>query len=231
MNLLRACLVTCIAFGVFGCSNEVNQSNTNSTIAFELKEGDILFQDIDCGDYCESIETVTQGYKGADLSHCGIVVKQNNGNFVIEAISKGVVLTPIDTFLNRAFDEQGNPKVLVGRVNQSQVLNLNAVVSKAKSYLGRPYDAIYTLNDSSLYCSELVYFSYLNSGKPIFSPNPMTFKPLNSDSTFVLWATYFNELNVEIPEGKLGLNPGGISKSSVIDIVHAYGFPEHMERE
>jgi len=40
-----------------------------------------------------------------------------------------------------------------------------------------------------------------------------------------VWKTYFAELGVPVPEGKPGLNPGGISRSPVLRIVHAYGIP------
>ena len=36
---------------------------------FELTNGDLLFQDLDCGPFCDAIEKVTEGYRGAQLSH------------------------------------------------------------------------------------------------------------------------------------------------------------------
>ncbi|MHC4724324.1 MAG: hypothetical protein ACYS9V_08765 [Planctomycetota bacterium] len=40
---------------------------------FEPKEGDLLFQDLDCGPLCDAIEKVTTGYQGSNFSHVGIL--------------------------------------------------------------------------------------------------------------------------------------------------------------
>ena len=41
---------------------------------FDLKEGDLLFQDLDSSPLCDAIELVTPGYNGANLSHIGLIV-------------------------------------------------------------------------------------------------------------------------------------------------------------
>ena len=40
-----------------------------------LQDGDLLFQDLNCGELCNAIEAVTEGVNGKDFSHCAIVVK------------------------------------------------------------------------------------------------------------------------------------------------------------
>ena len=37
------------------------------------------------------------------------------------------------------------------------------------------------------------------------------------------------ELNATIPEGELGLNPGGMSQSDKIDIIHTFKKPSGMQ--
>ena len=60
------------------------------TSNFNLKDGDFLFQDLDSSELCEAIEAVTEGYKGSNLSHVGLVTKQNNEVLVIcAAVSDG----------------------------------------------------------------------------------------------------------------------------------------------
>ena len=54
---------------------------------------------------------------------------------------------------------------------------------------------------------------------------PMTFKIPDTDSTFSIWTTYYKNLNAVIPEGEPGLNPGSMSRSPFIEIVHEYGMP------
>ena len=82
----------------------------------DLQNGDILFQDLDSSELCTAIESVTNGYMQSDLSHIVFLVKKNEEILVIEAIPPKVILTPIDTFLTRSKDENGKPKVLVGRL-------------------------------------------------------------------------------------------------------------------
>lgn len=195
--------------------------------SFELKPGDILFQDLDCGPFCESIETVTPGINGAELSHCGIVLLENKQLKVIEAGGRGVVITSMDSFLTRARDGKQKPKVLVGRVNGWSESELQQAIAISKTYLGKPYDHLFDLNNDSLYCSELVYYAYLENGKPIFETQPMTFKDPKTNELFPLWVNYYKEMDQPIPEGKKGLNPGGITLSDRIDIVHVYGYPEN----
>ena len=58
---------------------------------FEIKSGDLLFLDMDCGEFCDAVEKVTFGVNGAKFSHIGLVSVQENGEkMVLEAVSKGV---------------------------------------------------------------------------------------------------------------------------------------------
>ena len=41
---------------------------------------------------------------------------------------------------------------------------------------------------------------------------------------------YYSDLGVKIPHNKLGINPGVMSLSDKIEIVHIYGIPDGMKR-
>jgi len=195
---------------------------------FELKVGDLLFQDLDCGPFCDAIEKVTQGYNGANFSHIGIISKDSTKNFiVIEAQPPVVNTTSLKDFLGRSFNKNGQPKVVVGRLKQRYCNLIPSAIGKAFSLVGKPYDKIFDINNDAYYCSELIYeiFLFANNGEPIFKLQPMTFKDPAIDNTFPAWKEYFSELDVSIPEGKLGINPGSISCSPIINIVHCYGIP------
>lgn len=199
---------------------------------FQLKRGDLLFQDSDCGAPCEAIEKVTTGFQGANLSHVGIVERSNDGSsVVIEAISDGVVKTPLNEFLNRSLDAKGKPKVLAGRVVEKYRPLLPEVLKEAKKLIGKPYDDIYKIGNGRYYCSELVYeiFKRANNGEAVFQLYPMTFIDPKTGKTFPAWIDYFSELDEPIPEGEPGLNPGGISRSPAIRIVHHYGKPSNFK--
>ncbi len=199
---------------------------------FQLKRGDLLFQDSDCGAPCEAIEKVTTGFQGANLSHVGIVERSNDGSsVVIEAISDGVVKTPLNEFLNRSLDAKGKPKVLAGRVVEKYRPLLPEALKEAQKMVGKPYDDIYKIGNGRYYCSELVYeiFKRANNGEAVFQLYPMTFIDPKTGKTFPAWIDYFSELDEPIPEGEPGLNPGGISRSPAIRIVHHYGKPSNFK--
>lgn len=193
---------------------------------FEPKIGDLLFQDIDCGPVCEAIEKVTKGVNNADLSHVGIVDTLNEQIVILEAISQGVVYTPLAEFLSRSADTSGNPKVLVGRLQERYKPDIPAMMEQARMKLGLAYDQVFTMNDSLYYCSELVFDAYMVDSVHLFSLAPMTFKEITSNEFFPSWVAYYKNLNHPLPEGELGINPGLISRSKKIEIVHVYGYPE-----
>lgn len=198
-------------------------------LGFELRAGDMLFQDVDCGPFCESIEKVTSGIDGAKFSHVGMVIPQKKtGLIVIEAVSAGVVETPLDSFFSRALDQNGNSKVVVGRMKQQHEHLIPQAIDFAQTKLGYPYDEVFDLANEQYYCSELIYyaFKHANADRPIFQLQAMTYKDPDTDRIFPIWADYFQALKVPIPEGKRGLNPGGMSKSDYINIVHFYGQPQ-----
>ena len=226
-----------IVFFCFSCGSdqkEVKDISVKEKInfdysKFELKSGDILFQDSDCGPFCEAIEKVTFGVDGSKFSHVGMVIpKGENQLVVMEAITAGVVETPLDSFFIRSFDENKNSKVVVGRLKKEHQHLIPKAIDFAKTKLGLAYDDVFNILNDKYYCSELLYesFNYANDNQPIFQLQKMTYKDPDTKATFPIWEKYFQDLKVPIPEDQPGLNPGGMSKSRFIDIVHFYGKPQ-----
>lgn len=215
-------LLFSVVFALFGCNQNISEGNNT----FALQPGDLLFHDIDCGPLCDAIERVTIGYKGANFSHIGIVTKNDSGGFsVIEAVSKGVVITPLRTFLGRSFDTRHQPKVVVGRVKESYRHLIPSALKEGLALKGKPYDKKFAIDNEAYYCSELIYEIFLraNDNEPVFKLQPMTFKNPDTGEILSAWKEYFSELGISIPEGQPGINPGGISRSPVLAIVYAYG--------
>ncbi len=220
------CLLLLVGIASVGCSTAL----TRPMDRFVPAPGDLLFQDLDSGVLCDAIEQVTTGYDGTNLSHVGLVAKDaHQGLVVIEAVSAGVVATPLYTFLARSFDDGHRPKVLVGRLNPALVPDCYGLrrrtIEQARALQGRAYDKQFLIGNDSYYCSELVYeaFRRANHGRPLFDLQPMTFKKPGSDEPIAAWRTYFADLGVAIPEGCAGINPGAVSRSPVLTIVHEYG--------
>lgn len=218
MSILRLLLIFSIGINFFA------SCNLQKKMQFDLQSGDLLFQDLDADSISDAIESVTGGEQKLSFSHVGIAVEDAKGGmFVLEAITKGVSYTPIDTFLNRSLSRTGKPKVQVGRLKEEYRGRIPQAIKYGRTLMNMPYDHVYTIGDSTYYCSELIYEMFTHSGdsSEIFHLNPMTFK----DTTGVFlpfWQKYYHDLGVDIPEGKPGLNPNGMSQSDKIEMVYSF---------
>lgn len=184
--------------------------------AQQYKTGDLLFQNLDCGGLCDAIESVTEGCNGQKFSHIGLVFLRNDSVYIIEAIGENVHLTPLANFIARS-----NNPVVQARVKVQYQKLIPAAIQFSLQQQGKPYDEPFLYNNGKYYCSELIYdaFAFANNSKPFFQLEPMTFKQPGSKEFFPVWVTYYQNLKMEIPEGKPGINPGGISRSAKIDIL------------
>ncbi len=180
-----------------------------------LREGDLIFQELDCGPMCTAIETVTEGVNGRDFSHCAMVIEEHDSLKVIEAIGAGVQITSMSDFLQRS------NKVLAARLKTSDKGVISRAVKYSKTLLGKPYDYVFLLNNDQYYCSELLYesFKVANHGKPVFELEPMTFVDPKTKTYYPVWVDYYHALHIRIPEGKPGLNPGSISRSEKLELL------------
>ena len=180
-----------------------------------LKSGDLLFQSMNCGPLCEAINEVTSGYQGHDFSHLGLVYIKNDSILVIEAAGSSVKITPYETFKTYTTE-----KMFVGRLKRKYRALIPEAIAFTLQQIGVPYDEEYVYNNGKYYCSELLYDAFLHANKkPLFDLFPMTFKSPKTKEYFEVWVDYYKKLNLEIPEGKLGCNPGGISTSDKLKII------------
>ena len=179
----------------------------------KLKEGDLVFQDLDCGPLCDAIEAVTEGYQGRDFSHVALIVRIGDEYRAVEAIGSHVKSTSIDSLFLRC----PNPnKYLVMRLHKEYKHLIPAASRYAISTIGKAYDDRFIMNNDSLYCSELVFNAY-----HIFDLQPMTYKDPKTADYFPAWVDYYKSLNSFIPEGLMGINPGLISRSPYLYEVKA----------
>lgn len=192
---------------------------------FKIKEGDLLFQNLDCGPICDAIEEVTYGIDSAKFSHIGLVVNIAGKLKVLEAISNGVVITTITDFSSRSSDEEGNPKIWVGRLKPEYNSIIDNVSTAVPEVIGMEYDNEFLYDNDKYYCSELIYdlFKKANNGVPFFQLEPMTFKSISTGEMLPVWVDYYMSLGIGIPQDSLGINPAGISRSEKIDIVYIMG--------
>ena len=173
-----------------------------------LCEGDLLF----CAKEASNpITEVTQGVSGMKIDHVAIVHKQVNKTYALEAIHKGVTLTPIDSFMAR------RETVVAARL--CDTLGVAQSVERALSFLGRPYDFNFMPSDSAFYCSELVQKNYrYSNGQLVFKPIAMSFHDKTGKITDY-WKEYYGRQGLTVPEGEPGSNPGDLSRSKAIQIL------------
>ena len=113
--------------------------------------GDIVFQSLPRSRLVNAIEGVT----GSPYSHCGIVTRRDGQWVVYEAYRK-VEVTPLREFLFRG-RQRG---FAVYRMKPEYQPLVPAMLDQAATYLGRPYDVRYRMDDEAIYCSELIYKAF-----------------------------------------------------------------------
>jgi hypothetical protein len=117
----------------------------------DLRSGDVVLQ-TSTSPQSRAIQLAT----GSPYSHVGIVEVAPRGTYVIEAIGR-VSRTPWTAW--RARGEGGRVTILRPRGVDHR--KISRVLSQARAFLGKPYDARFGWSDERIYCSELVYKAYL----------------------------------------------------------------------
>lgn len=181
----------------------------------ELKHGGLLFQNGECGPLCQAINEVTPAIYGQHFSHIGMVLVDSGQTFVIEATGDKVQKSTLKNFIGRTKDG-----ILVGRLKKPYRYLVDSAMAFAEAQLDLPYDDAFLYDNSKYYCAELIYdaFKAANKDEAFFQLQPMTFKSPDSDEFFPGWVRYYAALNLPIPEGEPGCNPGSIGQSKKIEI-------------
>lgn len=176
--------------------------------AADLQNGDIVFVGNVDADLSEAIDQVTKTEKGTSYSHMGMVVKNDEGTFVLDAYPKsGVSLQTLEDFL--AMRHDSNTAVEAYRVSELNANQFAEAINRAEKEIGQPYDGTYVMSEPGFYCSELVYQAF----KPFetFELHPMSFRDDATGEIPQTWVEHYAELGLAVPEGKPGCNPNGMA--------------------
>lgn len=197
-----------------------------------LQHGDLLFNVGRDGAVTQAIARATSTGEDIPYTHVGIVEIDGSDTSVIEAISRGVVRTPLREFLERAACADGQPLVTAGRVRPEYRRLVPQAVRWAASRIGAPYDSTFLSGNRAYYCSELVYEAFQQAaGREVFRSKPMTFRDLSTGEFPRGWVDYFASRGVEIPEGEPGTNPADMSRDPAVELIHHYFTPAAPEHE
>ena len=216
----QICILFLFSVVLFSCNRNLKNSK------FEIKEGDLLFQNTGTGEIDNAIKDVTATSLSKNYSHVGIAMKKDEKWFVVEAIPKeGICQTPLIKFLNRNKNKFNKSQTKVARLDNYY----QAYISKAIAYgierINTPYDDDFLWDDDSYYCSELVYKMFSSQDLPKdsipFLTHPMTFND-SKGNPMPSWKNYYKIRNQPIPEGIKGTNPNLMVSSPRIKFVHDY---------
>lgn len=222
MNKIQkhTCILLLFSFILVSCKS--NQKNN----IFELKQGDLLFQNTGTGEIDNAIKDVTATSLSKNYSHVGIAMQKEGKWFVVEAIPKeGICQTPLKKFLNRNKNKFNKSQTTVARLDSYYQPYISKAIAYGIERIHTPYDDIFLWDDSSYYCSELVYkmFSSQDLSKDAipFLTHPMTFND-STGNPMPSWKNYYKKRNQPIPEGIEGTNPNLMASSPRIKFVHDY---------
>lgn len=178
----------------------------------EIHNGDLLFVEAKTENLSGAISRVTENDKSISFDHIAIVERKNNKINILDAsIKNGSSKSSLKEFLKNHYDT----KVVLYRLKPQYQYSISAALLKANSMLGKPYNTAYILNENSYYCSDFIERSFRKAN--IFELKPMTFINPKTGKTDEFWKEFYKNLGVEVPEGKLGCNPNGLSKSNKIE--------------
>ncbi|MDE6446526.1 MAG: hypothetical protein K2L06_06675 [Alistipes sp.] len=203
--MMKSLLYIGIFFGLSACVRS----------AQPLRSGDLLFQVGQESAMSGAIAAATGRNEELKFTHVGIAVIGDRADSVLEATSDGGVrMTALQEFLDKSGRIDGRPLVVAKRLKDTA--GIAASVRRARTFLGQPYDYSYRPDNGRMYCSELVWESYLGSdGVRIFPARPMNFCAADG-SMPRFWTELFGRLGEEIPEGVPGTNPNDMARDSTL---------------
>ncbi len=199
-----------------GCTSKT------TTAEYIPKEGDLAFQISEPSEFVKAITDASAQRDSIKFAHVGIVVVEGKKPYILEATPKGgVKLTTLEDYLSEAETIGGMPGVVIKRIAMNN-FPIRDAIARAKSYIGQEYDWNFLPDNGKMYCSELVYDSFLDAeGHHLFQASPMNFLDYEGNVP-AYWSDLFSRLGTEIPQGVPGTNPQDMSRDTILYEVYSY---------
>ncbi len=214
-----AILFTAILLSLAGCTSGRQDTPRSGDLVFV---GLPMDYGLERGSMSEAISAATSDSTELNLIHVAILEIDKDSTWIIDAtIKHGVDRHPLDTFFRDFTLRDGSLptfKIMRPQVSAKQA---EQFVQNAKKYLGQPYDVSFLPDNGAMYCSELVYNSYITpGGAHLFSEAPMNF--LDKDGNMPpYWTRLFERIGQQVPQGIPGTNPQKMATEKTLSPVEA----------
>ena len=177
--------------------NFLDNSTLHPRPAFQ--SGDLVFWSHGWSDMEEAISASTGAY-----THVALVERDSaDVVWIIESVPKaGVQRKSFSEFernfpMSRTFDTY----------RLTIPFDTAAVIARAKSLVGKPYDDAFLPDNDAYYCSELVQVAFGD----LFESKPMNWRDADGKLP-EYWLKHFKKLGMPVPEGVPGTNPTDMSR-------------------
>lgn len=210
----RTATILTILLSLAGCATQRPDAPQSGDLVFV---GIPVNYSLERGSMSEAISAATSDSTELNLIHVAILEVRADSSWIIDAtIKRGVDRHPLDTFIKDFTLKDGSlPEFRLMRPAVSR-REAEKFVENAKKYLGQPYDVSFLPDNGAMYCSELVYNSYVTAeGKHLFSEAPMNF--MDKDGNMPqYWTQLFARIGEEVPQGIPGTNPQKMATEKIL---------------
>lgn len=164
----------------------------------KLQTGDLLFISKTDPALPGTIAKSTAQGRHLNYSHVGIV-SVDGGKIWVHHATHGRGCCR-DRLLRFVRNQKGRIDVYRPKIP----VDTEAILRRARSMYGQPYNSSFSPTDRGWYCSSYVWYAYEKTG--LFHPVPMQFGP-KGKKVLPYWRAYFRKIGKEIPVGKPGIAP------------------------
>lgn len=181
------------------------------TYAYEVKDGDIIFQES-----LSSQSRAVQIATNSRYSHVGIIFFSNGKPYVTEAVQP-VQSTPLGKWIKKGKGRHFVVKRLKPEVTILTPAKILKMKKTANTFIGKDYDYYFGWKDDLIYCSELVWKIYYRAlGVEIAPMRHMKDFQLNHPHVRNLMKKRYGK---NLPLDEKVVSPSGLFESNLLEKV------------
>ena len=191
--------------------NSAQEKKSRNAVTFH--DGDIVFQSNMAGQGAAIAQATRSPY-----THCGIVFIEDGAPVVWEAVGP-VKRTPWKEFVRHGSGGHYVVKRMTAALNAQLI---DAMKRKGEAMMGLPYDIHFQMDDTTVYCSELVYKMYATIG--IEAGTLEDFCSMHLDAP-IAHAVLVDRFGGDVPCGSQVITPASLFRWPLLHTVDSIGAP------